>query len=176
MFKSAIAAMPRPFRPRLLVPDLQFHPADAVAQVAALVRREGDGSPLGFVGSSLGGFYATWLAEHFGARAVLINPAVRPYAVLEPYLGAQTNLYTGAQFEVTQAHFDELKALAVERITRPDRYFLLVETGDEVLDYREAVAHYAGAWQYVRGGGDHAFSVFAEQIPAIMRFAGVAWS
>ena len=67
-------------------------------------------------------------------------------------------------------------AHTVERITRPDRYFLLVETGDEVLDYREAVAHYAGAWQYVRGGGDHAFSVFAEQIPAIMRFAGVAWS
>ena len=84
-----------------------------------------------------------------------------------------TNLYTGEPFEVTAAHFDELRALRVPRISRPERYFLLVETGDEVLDYREAVAFYAGAWQYVRGGGDHAFEDYERQIPAILRFAGV---
>ena len=67
-----------------------------------------------------------------------------------------------------------LRALAVPRITRPERYFLLAETGDEVLDWRLAVAHYAGSWQYVRGGGDHSFTDFAAQLPAILRFAGVA--
>ena len=85
----------------------------------------------------------------------------------------QTNLHTGAAFEVTPAHFDELRALRVARITDPGRYLLMVETGDEVLDYAEAVAFYAGAWQYVRGGGDHAFRDFAAQLPALLRFAGV---
>ena len=107
------------------------------------------------------------------ARAVLVNPAIRPYEGLKPYLGVQVNMHSGARFEVTPAHFDELAALAVPRITRPARYLLLVETGDEVLDYREAVAFYGGGFQYVRGGGGHAFEEFAAQIPAILRFAGV---
>jgi predicted esterase YcpF (UPF0227 family) len=101
----------------------------------------------------------------------MINPAVRPYEALASSLGVQTNMYTGEAFEVTREHMDELRALAVARIADPARYFLLVETGDEVLDYREAVAFYAGAWQCVRGGGDHAFSDFDAQLPAIVRFA-----
>ena len=103
----------------------------------------------------------------------MINPAIRPYDDLAPYKGAQTNMYSGEAFEVTDAHFDELRALAVPRITRPERYFLLVQSGDEVLDYREAVAYYGGAWQFVRGGGDHAFQGFEAQIPAILRFAAL---
>ena len=104
---------------------------------------------------------------------MLVNPAIRPYDDLRPYLGPQTNLYTGETFVVTDAHFAELAALAVARITRPERYWLLVQTGDEVLDYREAIAFYAGAFQYVQGGGDHAFQRFEAQIPAVLRFAGV---
>ena len=125
-------------------------------------------------GSSLGGFYATHLAEKFEARAVLINPAIHPHLALEPWLGTQTNMHTDAPFEVTSAHFAELAAMQVARITHAERYFLLVETGDEVLDFREAVAYYGGGYQYVRGGGEHAFSEFVTQIPAILRFAGVA--
>ena len=126
-----------------------------------------------FVGSSLGGYYATHLAERFGARAVLINPAIRPYDDLKPYRGMQVNMYSGETFEVGDAHFDELAQLEVTRITRPGRYLLLVETGDEVLDYREAVAFYGGAWQYVQGGGDHSYQGFVAQIAAILRFAGM---
>ena len=159
-------------KPRLHIPELTHRPAAAVAEVGAWVEREADPETLTFIGSSLGGYYATHLAERFGARAVLVNPAVRPHSDLQPWRGAQTNLHTGATFEVTPAHFDELTALRVARITRPERYWLLVETGDEVLDYREAVAFYGGAFQYVRGGGDHTFSEFAAQLPAILRFAG----
>ncbi len=85
---------------------------------------------------------------------MLINPAVRPYDDLAPYAGTQTNLYTGETFEVLPRHFDELRALAVPRITRPGRYLLLARSGDEVLDWRTMVAFYGGAWQQVRGGGD----------------------
>jgi predicted esterase YcpF (UPF0227 family) len=128
---------------------------------------------LTFVGSSLGGYYATCAAERLGARAVLVNPAIRPYEDLRAYRGRQVNLYTGASFEVTDEDFAELGALRVPRITRPERYWLLVQAGDDVLDYREAVRFYAGAWQLVQGGGDHAFAGFEAWIPTLLRFCGV---
>jgi len=171
--RDYVAALPSATKPRLHIPELTHRPAAAVAEVAAWVEREADPKALTFIGSSLGGYYATHLAERFGARAVLVNPTVRPYSDLQPLRGVQTNLHTGATFEVTQAHFDELIALRVARITRPERYLLLVETGDEVLDYREAVAFYGGAFQYVRGGGDHTFTEFESQLLVILRFAGV---
>ncbi len=171
--RAAVDALPAARRPQLHVPALTHAPLAAVAAIAAWVDAHARGEQLTFVGSSLGGFYATHLAERYGARAAMINPAVHPARDLAPWIGIQTNLYTGEAFEVTPAHFAELEALAVPRIARPERYFLLVETGDEVLDYREAVAHYGGGWQYVHGGGDHGFTGFAAQIPAILRFAGV---
>jgi len=171
LLRAAIAALPAAERPRLWTPDLPHRPAVAIALVAGQLERDGDPAATAFIGSSLGGYYATYLAERFGGRAVLINPAIRPYDDLRPYAGTQVNLYSGETFEVGDAHFAELQALAVPRITRPSRYFLLVETGDEVLDYRAAVAFYGGALQYVQGGGDHAFQGFSAQIPALLRFA-----
>jgi predicted esterase YcpF (UPF0227 family) len=172
-FRAAVAALPERERPRLLVPDLPHRPAAAIDSVAAEVERDGNPAAATFVGSSLGGYYATHLAERYGARAALINPTVRPCEDLRPYAGSQVNLHSGETVVVTEDHFAELRVLKVERIARPERYLLLVQTGDEVLDYREAVAFYAGAFQFVQGGGDHTFAGFAEQIPAILRFAGV---
>lgn len=170
--REAVAALPKPLRPALHVPALDDRPA--VAMAAILERaRDADPDALTFVGSSLGGFYATHAAERVGARAVLINPAVRPYDDLLAYRGRQANLYTGAPFDVTDEHFREWRALAVGAITRPSRYWLLVQSGDEVLDYREAIRFYAGAWQYVRGGGDHSYAGFDAVIGAVLRFAGV---
>ncbi len=87
--------------------------------------------------------------------------------------GSQRNPSTGEEYELTAEHFAEFAALKVQRISRPERYLLLVQAGDELLDYRQAVAFYAGAWQYVQGGGDHAYHAFAEQIPLLLRFSGV---
>ena len=125
-----------------------------------------------FLGSSLGGFYATYLAEKHGAKAVLINPAIKPHVGLRAYLGPQKNLHTGEPYELTEAHLREWQALQVPRVT-PSRYLLLVETGDEVLDYREAVQHYAGADQVVVQGGDHSLKSFPELLPRILEFAGL---
>jgi uncharacterized protein len=169
---DAIAVLPPSSRPEYVVPKLHHRPAVAMRAVAAGVD-ERKPAPLTFVGSSLGGFYATWLAERNSAHAVMINPSVRPFTDLERYLGPQRNPYTGEEYELTREHFAELAALKVERITRPERYFLLTQTGDEVLDWHEAVGYYGGAWQFVQGGGDHAFQGFEAQIAAILRFAGV---
>lgn len=126
------------------------------------------------VGSSLGGYYATWLAERHVLRAVLVNPAVVAPLSLEGYVGRQTNLYTGEDFDFTAEHIDELRALEVHAITRPERYWLLAETGDEVLDYRHAVAKYAGARQTILRGGDHGFSRWNDYLDDILRFAELA--
>lgn len=126
-----------------------------------------------FVGSSLGGFYATYLAEKHGARAVLINPAIEPHVGLRAYLGPQKNLYTGEPYELTEAHLREWAQLYVPRIT-PSRYLLLVETGDEVLDYREAVKRYAGAEQAVIQGGDHSLQSFPQHLARILEFCRAA--
>jgi predicted esterase YcpF (UPF0227 family) len=170
---AAIAALPEGSRPEYFVPALSHSPARAMRDVTAWID-ERVARRLVLVGSSLGGFYATYLAQRYAAPAVLINPSVCPYADLERYLGSQTNLYTGEAYELTREHFAQLEQLAVARITHPERYLLLVQSGDEVLDWRLAVAYYGGAWQAVCGGGDHAFQNFDAQIPPILRFAGVA--
>lgn len=130
------------------------------------------GSEICFVGSSLGGFYATHLAEKHNARAVLINPAIDPHIGLRAYLGPQSNLYTGERYQLTDAHLQDWEKLCMPRIT-PERYLLLVETGDEVLDYRQAVNFYANARQIVIAGGDHSLQSFPRQIPMILEFAGI---
>ena len=151
-------------------PELPHRPAEAIALLARLVSAHPKHTAL--IGSSLGGYYATWLAENHGVRAVLANPAVRPYELLEGAIGTQTNLYTGARYEFTRAHLEELRALDVPRIT-PQRYLLIVRTGDEVLDYRDAVARYRGAEAIVDEGGDHGFGDFDRYLDRALAFAGV---
>jgi uncharacterized protein len=149
-------------------PELPPRASEALAQIEPLLD---PGTCL--VGSSLGGFYATWLAEKHALQAVLINPAIEPHVGLAAYLGPQKNLYTGEPYTLTEAHLREWQAIYAPRIT-PGRYLLLVETGDEVLDYRRAVARYAGCEQVVIEGGDHSLQSFPGHLPRILRFAGLA--
>jgi len=175
LLASAAAALAEP--PRFHLPQLSHRPAQAMRDVCAWIDREApEGRELALIGSSLGGFYATFLAEKYGARAVLINPSVRPHEDLRPFAGRQKNLYTGEEYEITPAHFAELASLAVSRITRPERYLLLARTGDEILDWRESVAFYAGAFQYIAGGGDHGWTDFHAEADSVLRFAGAGAS
>jgi len=150
---------------------------DRPARAIALLEREMAGLPaseITLVGSSLGGYYATWLAEQSGCRAVLVNPAIAPHEGLRAYLGPQRNLHTGERYELTRTHLQEMEALHVARLTRMERYYLMVTTGDEVLDYRAAVARYSGARQLVVPGSDHGFAEFERHLDSVLEFAGVA--
>jgi predicted esterase YcpF (UPF0227 family) len=152
------------------VPALTDRPGRAVEQAreaCAGVAAE----DLTIVGSSLGGFYATVSAERLGCRAALLNPAVRPHLHFDRHLGPQRNLYTGEEFVLGREHIDELRDLAPREISRPERYWLFVETGDVVLDYREAVAFYRGALQTVVRGGDHTLASFPEHVPELVEWA-----
>ena len=172
---AAAAALAEP--PYVHIPPLHDRPAIAMRDVCAWVDANvAEHAALTFVGSSLGGYYATWLAETYGAHAVLINPAVRPATSLAAHLGPQRNLHTGEAWELTPEHIAELEAMWVGHLTRMDRYFLLMRSGDELLDWREAVERYAAAWQYVAGGGNHGWEDIDDEIPAMLRFAGFAAS
>jgi predicted esterase YcpF (UPF0227 family) len=146
-------------------PALPTFPREAIRAVNPLLK----GKPC-LVGSSLGGFYATYLAEKHGLKAVLLNPAIDPHIGLRAYLGAQKNLHTGEPYELTEAHLRGWEELAVKRVT-PSRYLLVVETGDEVLDYRRALERYALAEQIVVPGGDHSLQSFPRHLARILEFS-----
>jgi predicted esterase YcpF (UPF0227 family) len=152
-----------------ICPQLPASPAQAIELALALV----EGVPaaeLAIIGSSLGGYYATWLAEQIGCKAVLLNPAIVPLQDLEQHVGVTTAWHSDQPFEFKREYIGELRALAVGRITRPARYLLLAATGDEVLDYRAMVAHYAGATQHVIGGSDHAISEYPDYVDEVLAF------
>lgn len=153
-------------------PALPHRPAEAARVIEAEFAAR-DPRALTLVGSSLGGFYATHFAEKHGCRAVLIQPAVAPYVGLEALLGPQQNPHSGERYELTREHLEGWRALAVERVD-PERYLLLLETGDEVLDWREAARKYAGARTVIRDGGDHTLQSFPEHVARILAFAGLA--
>ena len=149
-------------------PDLPDRPAQAIALLEDLIARSSGRAKL--IGSSLGGFYATYLAEKHDLKAVLVNPCVGCHEKLAEYLGQpQKNWHSGAEYVFSADHLADLQPLAVPALRKPN-YFLLVEQGDEVLDYREAVDFFAGCRQEVLAGGDHGFTRFTEYLPAILEF------
>lgn len=156
--------------------QLPHVPARAIARIEHAIldahERTPEHAPT-LVGSSLGGFYATFLAERHGLRAVVVNPAVVAPIDLEPWIGTQTNLYTGEAFEFTLEHIGQLRSLDTGPLSDPTRYWLLAEKGDEVLDYRHAVEKYRGARQTVLDGGNHGFSRWGDYLDDIIGFAGL---
>ena len=155
---------------QLRVPALHHHPREAMAQLTAAIS-EMD-RPL-LVGSSLGGYYATWLAEQHGLKALLVNPAVSPHRMFDGYLGTQTNLYSGETWELTLDHVQALAELEVAAPQDPQRYQVWLQTADETLDYRLAEKYYAACALRIQAGGDHSYQGFAAQLPALLSFAGI---
>lgn len=153
-------------------PQLPPSPREAMALVAQGIAHWPTGS-MAVMGSSLGGFYATWVAEHLraalGCRVVLVNPAVHPARDLARYIGEQTHWHDPAQTFYFRPEFvDELRALGAGDLTTPKRYQVWAATADEVLDWREMQHRYATCDMRVVQGSDHALSDFDDHLPAMM--------
>ncbi|MCG3729949.1 esterase YqiA [Vibrio cincinnatiensis] len=160
------------YRPdiKVVVPKLPHFPKQAADLLSRLVTDYQGQYRIGLVGSSLGGYLATWLNAQFSFPAVLVNPAVKPYELLADFLGEQQNPYTGEHYVLDHSHIEELIALDVPEIQNPDHFWLLQQMGDEVLDYRQAVAKYQHARQTVEPSGDHSFVDFERYPQQIIQF------
>lgn len=154
-------------------PQLPPSPAQAWALIEQITA-SWPTNTMAVLGSSLGGFYATVLAEHRGCRAGVINPAIEPAHDLARYIGEQTSFHDPQDHFFFRAEFiDEFKALARYPITRPERYWALIAKGDEVLDWREMSARYQGAHLTLLEGSDHAVSDFDQHMPALLSWLGL---
>lgn len=153
-------------------PALPASPRSAVDLVLQLL---GNLSPssIALIGSSLGGYYATWLAERLGCRAVLLNPAISPARDLEAHLGRQPVYFTDDEIDFRPEYLAELREIDTLVVTRPERYFLVAATGDTLIDYRAMTDKYKGARQRVIEGSNHELSDFALYMDEVLDFCGI---
>lgn len=149
-------------------PPLSNHALEVIAQLETIIAAQH--GKVWLAGSSMGGYYATWLAEKYGLRTVLINPAVRPYLGLDIYLGENANYHTGETWVMEPHHIDEFRTLEVEYLQRPQNFFVLLQTGDDVLDYRDAEQKYCDGKVIVEQGGDHSFQGYERYLPEMYDF------
>ncbi len=170
------------FAEPVAIPTLAVDPRSAFDTAFALAQETLErGQPLRLIGSSMGGFLATHLLETLQPKypqaviqAVLINPAVTPWLLIPQWVGEHLNPYTGESFTVLPQFAEVLQQWAHPSPRYPGHYWVLVQSGDEVLDYREAVVQYQCCRLQVTAGGDHSYPDFAQQLPAISHFFGLS--
>ena len=161
------------FSGRFIVPWIPPHPRQAanyLQQLLQELQQEQGSQQLGLIGSSLGGFYAAYLTQRFGVASVLINPVVKPEELVMRHLGENQNPYSGENYCLDADDIDEFDELALKQNSKAGKILLLVQKGDETLDYRQAVQQYKNCEQIVEEGGDHHFQGFEHRLPHILDF------
>lgn len=150
-------------------PQLLASPQESIEMVVAHIEKS-RADRVVVIGSSLGGFYTNYLAEKYGCKAVVLNPAVRAARELAPHVGMMTAYDSDEPFDFRPEYIDELKKLQIESITNPERYFLIAAKGDELLSWEEMVAFYPGAKHLVLEGSDHGIADYADHLPSVLEF------
>ncbi|MEI6893600.1 MAG: YqiA/YcfP family alpha/beta fold hydrolase [Colwellia sp.] len=155
-------------------PQLAVTPVEAINQLTQLIEQYSSNTQWYLIGSSLGGYFASYLATKYHCLAVLVNPAIKPYELLHDYIGEQVNPYTEEVYQVTAEHIQQLKKLEQTAPTikskQKNNYLVMVQTGDEVLNYQQAVEKYQYCRLVIQEGGDHSFINFACCLPTISDF------
>lgn len=157
----------------LIIPELAVSAHDALSQIKQIVdniKLQSPKADIGFVGSSMGGFLATKCSELYNAKAVLINPAVAPHRLITHLIGEHTNPYSGKSFSVTEQDGEELAKIHFDKITSPANFWVLLQQGDETLNYRDAAALYQSCRITLEPLGDHGFVGFNRFLHAIVEF------
>lgn len=150
-------------------PQLFASPKQSMDMVSNYIDQSGT-DRIVIIGSSLGGFYANYLAEKYACKAVALNPAVMAARELAPHVGMLPTYDNDEPFDFRLEYIDELKALQVEKITSPERYFLIAAKGDVLLDWKEMVEFYEGANQLVLEGSDHGITDYGNYLPKVLEF------
>ena len=158
---------------QFICPQLATTPAKAIRQLMQIIENEPKAIWC-LIGSSLGGYFASYLSEKYGCLAILVNPAIKPYELLQDYLGEQVNPYTEQVYQVHDGHIQQLKMIEQTAPTidsqQKNNYLIMIQTGDEVLNYQQAVEKYQHCRLIVQEGGDHSFINFDKCFPSISDF------
>ncbi len=155
-------------------PQLASNPKEAINQLEHIIQSYQTNTSWYLMGSSLGGYFASYLSEKYNYPSVLINPAIKPFELLKDYLGEQVNPYTGEVYQVTRDYMIELKAIEPKSpsfdMQKKNNYLVMVQTDDEVLNYQQAVEKYQHCRLVIEQGGDHSFVDFEQHLPTIADF------
>ena len=153
-------------------PQIVSNPNAAIRQLETIVEKNLDKNSENqwhFIGSSLGGYFSTYLSEKYCSPTVLINPAIKPFELLTDYIGEQINPYTNEVYHVDESYINDLKILERRKLAE-NNYMVMVQTDDEVLDYQQAVTKYQKCQLIVQQGGDHSFVGYENMLPEIVNF------
>ncbi|MGB1092410.1 MAG: YqiA/YcfP family alpha/beta fold hydrolase, partial [Oceanobacter sp.] len=156
---------------RIVIPALPFEPRAAIALATAQLENLfcKFGSAL-VIGSSLGGFYATHLVETIGGDGVVINPAVNPHLLFKHYIGSNRHYYTGEVHQLEERHLNQLAQISHARISKPENLLVMLQTGDQTLDFRHAEKLYKNCNCIIEEGGSHTFDGYKDWLPEILMF------
>lgn len=152
---------------RFLVPEQAKTPINVIQQFVTLIEMQKD--PVYLIGSSLGAYFATYLSERFNIKAALVNPAIKPFNATH-HIGHHVDGMTGEHFVITELQFNQLKTFNIQKIRHPENFLLLLQTGDETLDYRQALEKFPHSKQIVQNGGNHRFENFDKVLGDIFNF------
>lgn len=153
----------------IIAPELPHVPEQAIELAEKTLQElQSRHEHVWIIGSSLGGFFATYLAEKYQLPAVLINPAVRPFELFKNYLGEHQHFHRDEIICVEPEHLDQLQALDCATFSSPNKILLLLQTADETLDYRHSAALYQDCPAWIEAGGNHSFERFIQRMPQIL--------
>ena len=152
----------------LITPNIHDNFHDAHDQIINLI--ESNQPNIFFMGSSLGGYYASFFSQKYNKKAVLINPAIPPLKDFEMHLGKNKNYSNGNKFIITKNDIDYIRSLSYKKILKPKNLMILLESGDEILNYNDTSSYFSGSHIDVLYGGDHSYSSFKEKFNKIQDF------
>ena len=156
---------------KIIIPDLDDNFQDAHNQIEELIRLSG--SNIVFMGSSLGGYYASYFSQKLKKKAVLINPAVHPLKDFEVHLGENENYSSGNKFNISSKEISFVRTLSYKKLLTPNDLLILLESGDEILKYNKSASYFSGAYIDIAFGGNHSYSSFKSKFHKIQKFLDI---
>jgi predicted esterase YcpF (UPF0227 family) len=156
---------------KIIIPDLDDNFQNAHNQIEELIRLSG--SNIVFMGSSLGGYYASYFSQKLKKKAVLINPAVHPLKDFEVHLGENENYSSGNKFNISSKEISFVRTLSYKKLLTPNDLLILLESGDEILKYNKSASYFSGAYIDIVFGGNHSYSSFKSKFHKIQKFLDI---
>ena len=152
----------------IIIPDLDNNFKLAVNQINTLI--DNAKHPIVFIGSSLGGYYASYFSTKLKTKSVLINPAIPPLKDFEMYLGENENYSTGEKFIITPEDIRYIRKMSYKKYANAENTYVLLESGDEVLNYKETTKYFSGSYLDIIYGGSHSYESLDEKLKNIVNF------